>query len=127
MENVKPAFQAELVKGNFRRTIMSIEENVREVTGSTGITRKIVSRKLKPVVEEFTEAYDIYFPQGHSIRVRADDRAQLERIGVFGPPPLVDMETGEVIGQDKSMSPKQIVMAKTRSRQTGGIETAMGA
>jgi len=127
MSDIKPKFQAERVEGNFKRTVMRIDEDVREITNNNGVTRKIVTRKIVPVVEEFTEAYEIYYPQGHSIRVRADDVKTLERLGVLRPAPLVNMETGEIVPDREMMSPKQIVQQKTRQRITGGIETAMGA
>ena len=39
----------------------------------------------------------IYFPQGHSMFVAADDEDQLRRIGVLEQPRLVDMNTGEEV------------------------------
>jgi hypothetical protein len=63
--------------------------------------------------EEF--GYMVYFPAGHSIRVR--DMAELRRLGYDKQPGLVDLESGEVLQEDMDMSPKAIVNRKTRQRQ----------
>lgn len=66
----------------------------------------------------------IYFPQGHSMFVAADDTEQLMRIGVLEEPGLVDMNTGEVIPAGYNLSPKEIVNSKQRNRprpSTGGL------
>jgi|SRR5580765_1432792 hypothetical protein len=118
----KPAFQAEKVTGHFKRTVMHIEEDVREVGPLRD--KKIIARKLVPKVEEFTEGYMIYFPQGHSMFVAADDTEQLMRIGVLEEPGMVDMNTGEVIPAGYNLSPKEIVNSKQRNRprpSTGGL------
>lgn len=118
----KPAFQAERVTGNFKRTVMHIEEDVRDVGPLKN--KQIIARKLVPKVEEFTEGFMIYFPQGHSMFVAADDEEQLRRIGVLEEPSFVDMETGEVVPANYNMSPKEIVEAKQRNRprpSVGGL------
>lgn len=118
----KPAFQAERVSGNFKRTVMHIEEDVRDVGPLKN--KQIIARKLVPKVEEFTEGFMIYFPQGHSMFVAADDEEQLRRIGVLEEPSFVDMETGEVVPANYNMSPKEIVEAKQRNRprpSVGGL------
>jgi hypothetical protein len=127
--NIKPEFQVEKVEGKFTRTITRIIEDVRLV-GSKDAERKIITRKMVPETETFTEGFMIYFPQGHSMFVAADDTEQLIRIGVFNDPKLIDMESGEVVPEDFDLTPKQIVERKTRNRprpasQTGGIEAAL--
>jgi hypothetical protein len=118
----KPAFQVEKVSGNFKRTVMHIEEDVREVGPLKN--KQIIARKLVPKLEEFHDGYMIYFPQGHSILVAADDVDQLQRIGVTEQPPLVDMNSGEVIPATYNLSPKEMVENKQRNRprpSTGGL------
>jgi hypothetical protein len=86
--------------------------------------KQIIARKLTPKVEEFHDGYMIYFPQGHSILVAADDVDQLQRIGVTEQPPLVDMNSGEVIPATYNLSPKEMVENKQRNRprpSTGGL------
>jgi len=112
--NIKPSFQAELQKGTFKRTVIKIEEEVREV-GALG-EKKIITRKLVPVQEEYEDQYMIYFPQGHSIAVASDDVAQLQRIGVMADPGYVDMNTGEIVPAEFNLTPKDIVERKTRNR-----------
>ena len=121
--DIKPAFQAEKVTGNFYRMVMAIEEDVRLV-GNGSVEKKIITRKLVPVRQEFNEGWMIYFPQGHSMFVAADDTDQLRRIGVLEQPALVDMNSGEVVPANLHLSPKEIVERKSnngRHRSTGGL------
>ena len=82
----KPTFQCEKITGTFHRMVMHIEEEVRDVGPLKN--KQIIARKIVPKREEFNEGYMIYFPQGHSMFVAADDvvesssipRAQSERI-----------------------------------------------
>jgi len=119
--DIKPAFQAEKVTGSFKRVVMHIEEEVRQVGALKD--KSIITRKIRPIEEEVTEGYMIYFPQGHSIFVAADDTEQLRRIGVLQDPRMVDMESGEEVPDGFGLSPKEIVERKTqnRPRPTGGF------
>lgn len=125
----KPTFQCEKVEGKFFRMVMHIEEDVREVGPLKN--KQIISRKLVPHREEFNEGYMIYFPQGHSMFVAADDIEQLQRIGVLEQPQMIDMNSGEVVPAQLNMSPKDLVEAKTkakyRPRATGGVATLEGS
>lgn len=124
--DIKPAFQAEKITGNFFRMVMHIEEDIRNV-GPLG-NKQIVTRKLVPKREEFTEGYMIYFPQGHSMFIASDDVDQLMRVGVMGPPKVVDMNSGEEIPADYNLTPKEIVeqsQRRARPRVTGGLTDIM--
>lgn len=114
MPNIKPAFQAEKVTGKFKRTVIRIEEDVRMVGPLKD--KSIIARKMVPMEEEFTEGYMIYFPQGHSMFVAADDTEQLRRIGVLSDPRYVDMDSGEEVPDDYNLSPKEIVQRKEQNR-----------
>lgn len=113
--NIKPEFQAERVTGKFKRLITVIKE---ETTSKlvAGVEKHFSNRRLVPVMEEFTEGVMVYYPQGHSILVPADDMEQLTRLGVLDDPRRVDMESGEVVPDDYELSPKEIVERKTRNR-----------
>jgi len=123
----KPAFQSERVAGKFTRMVMHIEEDVRAV-GPLG-NKQVITRKLVPKLEEFTDGYMVYFPQGHSIFVAADDEEQLKRIGVLEVPRMVDMNSGEEVPADVALSPKEIVEQAQRNRprrgSTGGLTEIM--
>src|SRR4051812_20918817 len=106
----KPTFQAEKVTGDFYRMITHIVEDVREV-GPLG-NKKIIARKLEARRELFNDAYMIYFPQGHSLFVAADDIDQLTRIGVLEGPQMIDMNSGEIVPSNLNLSPKEIVEGK---------------
>jgi hypothetical protein len=120
--DAKPAFQAEKVTGNFFRMVMHIEEDVRKI-GPLG-NKEVITRKLVPKREEIKEGYMVYFPQGHSMFVAADDTEQLTRIGVLEPPRMVDMNSGEEIPNQYNLTPKEIVensQRRARPRMTGGL------
>jgi hypothetical protein len=123
--DVKPAFQAEKVTGNFVRTVMHIEEDVRKVGPNQD--KSIITRKLVPKQEVFHEGYMVYFPQGHSMFIAADDESQLVRVGVTEQPKMVDMNTGEEVPDQLTLSPKDIVERKqhNRPRSTGGLTEVM--
>ena len=124
----KATFQCEKITGTFYRMVMHIEEEVRDVGPLKN--KQIIARKIVPKREEFHEGYMIYFPQGHSMFVAADDVDQLQRIGVLEQPMMIDMNSGEVVPAQFTMSPKELVEAKTkakyRPRSTGGLETLEG-
>jgi hypothetical protein len=124
----KPTFQCEKLEGKFFRMVMHIEEEVRDVGPLKN--KQIISRKIVPHREEFNEGYMIYFPQGHSMFVAADDIEQLQRIGVLEQPQVVDMNSGELVPAQFAMSLKEVVEAKTkvkyRPRATGGVATLEG-
>jgi hypothetical protein len=123
----KPAFQAEKITGKFTRMVMHIEEDVRKV-GPLG-NKEVITRKLVPKQEVFTEGWMIYFPQGHSMFVAADDEEQLSRIGVLGIPRVVDMNSGEEVPGDIALTPKEVVERsqrnRPRARSTGGLTDIM--
>jgi len=54
--------------------------------------------------------YDVYFPAGHSIRVRTDE--EMQRLGFMDPPDLIDMDSGDVVGQSQPVSLQQVVMRR---------------
>jgi hypothetical protein len=124
----KPAFQAERVNGKFTRMVMHIEEDVRKV-GPNG-DKSIITRKLVPKKEEFSDGWMIYFPQGHSMFVAADDADQLNRIGVGDRPKIVDMNSGDEVPDNLNLSPKEIVEQAQHNRpraarSTGGLTEVM--
>lgn len=125
--NIQPEFEAVLVEGTFKRTVMVIQETKKMVSDGKGGEKPRITREMVPEEHEYVNAYDVYFPQGHSIRIPSDDEEQLRRVGVLRRPKLIDMETGEAVAEGAAMSPRQIVAAKTRNtRSTGGIAAAMG-
>lgn len=125
--DIKPAFQAEKVTGKFTRTVIHIQEDVRQVGALKD--KAIITRKMVPVVEEFTEGFMVYFPQKHSVFIAADDTEQLRRVGILDEPPLVDMASGEIVPSDYNLSPKELVQrseVRSRGRSTGGLATLEG-
>ena len=107
--------------------VMHIEEDVRKVGPLQN--KEVITRKLVPKKEEFEDGYMIYFPQGHSLFVAADDEEQLRRIGVLEQPRLVDMNSGEEVPSDMALTPKEIVERKQfnrpRAASTGGLSALL--
>jgi hypothetical protein len=121
----KPTFQAERVTGKFKRTVMHIVEDVREVGPLKN--KQIIARRLETIEEEFNEGYMVYFPQGHSMFIAADDTEQLLRVGVTKTPQMVDMESGEIVPNDYNLSPKEIVERKQLNRPRPAMHGGLSA
>jgi hypothetical protein len=127
--DIQPTFQVEKVTGNFHRMVTVLEET-HKTRNVGGVERTLTTRKMKQVREDFTEGFMIYYPQGHSLFVAADDEDQLMFLGVMNDPKKVDMESGEEVPDDFALSPKEIVERKQRNRPRastqGGIAAALG-
>lgn len=126
--NILPEFQVEEVTGNFKRNVTVIKETTTtRLIG--GVEKHFTTRKLVNEVEEFKDGYMIWYPQGHSIFVAADDTDQLTFLGVMRDPKLVDLESGEEVPEGYNLTPKEIVQRKERNRprsaSTGGIAAAL--
>lgn len=83
-KDIKPAYVVQRCDGDFSRPIVRYSKD----------------ENKKPVRNEETEEYKggfmVYFPRGHSIFVK--DVKELERLGFSEQPPLVDMNSGDVVG-----------------------------
>lgn len=127
--DIQPEFEVEKVTGNFTRTITFLEET-HHTRMVAGVERTMTTRKMVPKEDKFTEAYMIYYPQGHSLFVAADDEDQLMFLGVLRDPKKVDMESGEVVPDNYTLTPKEIVKRKENNRPRattqGGIAAALG-
>lgn len=112
--DIRAAYQVEHVKGKFHLPITILERDVRTVgfNNEKSITVNKMTHKTR-VVEE---GYMLYFPQGHSIFIAADDTEQLARLGVFGSPVNVDMNSGETVPEDYALTPKEMVQRSERNR-----------
>ena len=104
-QDIKPAYEVEALEGT------------QEVT-----LTKLVDGVITQTVEEVPLGWMVYFPAGHSIRVRTIE--ELHRMGFDAPPDLLDMESGETVALSNT-SLKENTRRKTRSRKkssaTGGI------
>lgn len=118
MAEILPEFQAEIVKGEFKRTVHRLVDDVKIVMRN-GEEKRIVTRKIVATEETFNEGVFFWFPQKHSMLVAMDDTEQLQRIGYFRQPKLVDMDTGEIV-HDGGMSLKNRVLAHERRHSPKG-------
>jgi hypothetical protein len=106
-QNIKPRYEVEFVD----ETV--IETHVKREDG----------RNIEHEVE-VPYGYNVYFPAGHSIRVRTTE--ELKRLGFDVPAELID-EDGEVVGTTQQMSLKKNVnlraqASKRRKAETGAID-----
>lgn len=94
-------FETEVLEGE-------VNQQVIEKHTSAGFEYKTVKQDA---------GYMVYFPKGHSIRIRTE--AELKRLGFDRGAQLVDMETGEVVDEDASEGSlkDKVQSAGARSRQ----------
>ena len=83
MPQLMPRFEVHPVDEELTRTILTPNKE----TG--GFDKKVVKEERK--------CFDVFFPNGHSMRVRGED--ELRRLGFDTSPALVDMETGDIAPQ----------------------------
>ena len=126
MADIQPEFQVEKVSGNFTQNITFIEEK-HTTRMIAGVERISTTRKLVTKVHNFTEGYEIYYPQGHMLFVAADDEDQLIHLGVLQDPRRVDMESGEIVPEDYAPSIKENVMNKVRAKHRGPTQGGIAA
>lgn len=93
--NVKPAFEVEILEGTKKRTVHMMVEGE--------LTTKTIEEPL---------GYMVYFPSGHSMRVR--NHNELKKLGFDRAPNLVDMESGDPVSQPQQQSLKSEVQRKTK-------------
>jgi len=89
-QNIKPRYQVERVDEMVEET-HHVRENDRNVEKTV----------------EVPYGYNVYFPAGHSMRVRDD--AEMKRLGFDRPPELIDQDTGDVVGSTEPTSLKRNV------------------
>ena len=87
MASIKPRFEVHKLEGKVTHTVY-----VKTEKGDEG---KFGGFKEKTTEED--AGYMVYFPTGASIRVRTEK--ELERLGFTKAPELIDMESGDVVGQ----------------------------
>lgn len=107
-QNIKPRYEVEFV-----------DDTVTE----THLVRKDGRNVEKEV--EVPYGYNVYFPAGHSIRVR--DKDELKRLGFDQPAELIDEETGDVVGSTAQQTLKRNVQhrasaSKRRKAHTTGVD-----
>ena len=93
---IRPRFEVEEIDREVERIIYEKDEKSGEFKQTT-------------TTEPF--GYMVYFPTGASIRVRTEK--ELIRLGFADDPKLVDMETGDVVGQAKVGSLKRLSEQKS--------------
>lgn len=93
-QDVKPEFEVEILEGT-EKVIRSFYEK--------GV--------FKEVEETVPKGFMVYFPAGHSIRIR--HMVEMRRLGFDQAPNLIDMESGEAVPMSNT-SLKETSRRKTR-------------
>ena len=111
-QNIKPRYEVEFVDQDIEETHM-VRENDRNV-----------EKKVK-----VPYGYNVYFPAGHSIRVRTKE--ELQRLGYDTPAELIDEETGDIVGTTQQHSLKRNVQhraaaSKRKNAHTNGVDANQG-
>lgn len=102
-QNIRAKFEVEEV-GAYTRT-QRIGKRADD-----GITKGLIFEDVRVTVPQ---AWIVYFPGGHSVRVESE--REMIRLGYMRAPPMVDMETGEEVpDHELPLSPKQIVERNTK-------------
>lgn len=83
-QEVRPAFVVRPIEGEFEKEVVKYQKD------SAGKPERVVTKR------KFTNGFMVYFPRGHSIFVETE--AELERLGFTKDSPLVDMNSGEIVG-----------------------------
>ena len=107
-QNIKPRYEVEAVD---------------EMVTETHFIRKDGRNEEKQVKVPY--GYNVYFPAGHSIRVRTDE--ELKRLGFDRPAELIDEETGDVVGTTQQMSLKRNVQRRAGASGKRAHTTAIDA
>lgn len=113
--NVLPRYEVEKVDAVVTRTVYRYEKEKNEdgsyIKGPDG--NVLQSRKEYKKEPKEGEVFDVYFPQGHSLRVVGEK--ELKVLNLSGEPTQVDLDSGEDVPEGFS-SLKSRVQSKTRSR-----------
>jgi hypothetical protein len=112
--DIRPEFQVEEVVGRFHLPTTVLERDVKTVGFNN--EKSIPVNKMTHGTRIVEKGYMLYFPQGHSMFIAADDTEQLQRLGVFNKPRQVDMSSGELVPEDFALTPKEMVSRAERNR-----------
>lgn len=116
-QNIKPRYEVE-----DRTDEMIVETHIKRVKAEDGVAHNEEHEVEVPY------GYDVFFPAGHSMRVRT--KAELIRLGFHEPAELID-EDGEVVGSTAQHSLKKNVQhraaaSKRRKAHTTSIDANQG-
>ena len=108
-QDVKPEFEVEILEGT--------ETITRSFYKDGTFTQK---------EEKVPKGYMVYFPSGHSIRIRS--MTEMRRLGFDQSPNLIDMESGEQIPKSntslKETSRRKTKQTRGKPAQTSGVQAS---
>ena len=102
-QKIKPRFEVHKCDTPLRRVCIKLEEGTFEYKDQ----------------KDDRQAYMVYFPGGHSIRVIGEDNLRL--LGFDGNPELVDMNTGDIVGEVAATSLKEMSERVTKPSKRSGV------
>ncbi len=122
-QNIKPRFEVHKLEGTRMRVIAKPKVDP-ERKDKNGYPLLLGGFDYSEVEED--AGYMVYFPNGSSIRVRTND--ELVAMGFANSAELVDMNSGEIVGQVQSGSLKAVSEQKNaRSHRTAAQTTVAQA
>lgn len=107
--NLKMKFEVEPVAERKIIERVAVREESEDANG-----KKRAHLRFETKERIIRDGYMVYFPAGHSIFV--ESHAMLVKLGLAGAPTVVDMNTGEEVPIQETLSPKQLVERNTRTR-----------
>ncbi len=118
MTDIKPKYEVHKANGTFKRVYYKVIYKTDD-KGKTLLDKD--GNKIYLNLEQFEKEEDrgfmVYFPDGHSIHVRNENK--LKELGFNKPANFVDMETGEEVDQPLAISLKELSARKTQPSRTG--------
>lgn len=106
MRDIKPRYEVEALEGTVDHVIYEMEPH-KNAKG------KISHRLTQKTIKE-PAGFMVYFPRGHSMRVRTEK--DLRALGFDKPPLLQDMDNDELMAPITPTSLKQHVARSTKGR-----------
>lgn len=107
MAAIKRRFQTKKLDGTYLKQKAVYVSTLDEDGNKTG------QKRLEFQEIEMERGWMVYFPNGASIHIQRED--ELKRMGYDREPELVDLDTGEVIGDGASLDLERHVERKTKT------------
>lgn len=113
MASIKRRFQTKKLEGTYIKQKAMYVPILDEEGNKTG------SKRLEYQEIEADRGWMVFFPNGASIHIASED--ELKRMGYDKEPALVDLDTGEVVGDGASLDLERHVERKTKTTRHSNL------
>lgn len=114
--DILPRFEVEKLPGTYKKMVHKYVPVKDEITG------EVTGRTLTQVEVEVPKGWMVYFPNGSSIHVPTE--REMRRLKFDQDPTLIEMNSGEEVEGEFSMSLKSRSARKTRASNRPNIRKA---